>query len=94
VLIDTEAMTTAVELAARYIHDRKNPDKSIDIIDAACARERVKDLGTVTITRDMIEQQVARMTGVPTDKLQNERSAKIVELESNNKQKLYQMKNY
>ena len=89
VLIDTEAMTTAVELANRYIHDRKNPDKSIDIIDAACARERVKDQGTVTITRDMIEQQVARMTGVPTDKLQNERSAKIVELESNIKQKLY-----
>jgi ATP-dependent Clp protease ATP-binding subunit ClpA len=89
VLIDTEAMTTAVELAARYIHDRKNPDKSIDIIDAACARERVKDAGTVTVTRDMIEHQVARMTGVPTDKLQNERSAKIVELESNIKQKLY-----
>ena len=89
VMIDTEAMTTAVELANRYIHDRKNPDKSIDIIDAACARERVKDQGTVTVTRDMIEQQVARMTGVPTDKLQNERSAKIVELESNIKQKLY-----
>ena len=89
VLIDTEAMTIAVELANRYIHDRKNPDKSIDIIDAACARERVKDSGTVTVTRHMIEQQVARMTGVPTDKLQNERSAKIVELESNIKQKLY-----
>ena len=89
VLIDTEAMTTAVELANRYIHDRKNPDKSIDIIDAACARERVKDAGNVTITRDMIEQQVAKMTGVPTDKLQNQRSTKIMELESNIKQKLY-----
>ena len=89
VLIDTEAMTAAVELANRYIHDRKNPDKSIDLIDAACARERVKDLGMVTITKGMIEQQLARVTGVPTDKLQNERSAKIVELESNIKQKLY-----
>jgi ATP-dependent Clp protease ATP-binding subunit ClpA len=89
VLIDTEAMTTAVELANRYIHDRKNPDKSIDLIDAACARERVKDQGTVTITRAMIEAQLSRVTGVPTDKLQNERSAKIVELESNIKQKLY-----
>ena len=89
VLIDTEAMTAAVELANRYIHDRKNPDKSIDLIDAACARERVKDLGLVTITRGMIEEQLARVTGVPTDKLQNERSTKIVELESNIKQKLY-----
>lgn len=89
VLIDTEAMTAAVELANRYIHDRKNPDKSIDLIDAACARERVKDAGLVTITRAMIEQQLTRVTGVPTDKLQNERSTKIMDLESNIKQKLY-----
>ena len=89
VMIDTEAMTAAVELANRYIHDRKNPDKSIDLIDAACARERVKDLGNVTITKAMIEEQLARVTGVPADKLQNERSTKIVELEGNIKQKLY-----
>ncbi len=88
-LIETEAMTAAVELANRYIHDRKNPDKSIDLIDAACARERVKDLGTVVVTKAMIEEQLTRVTGVPTDKLQNERSAKIVDLEGNIKQKLY-----
>jgi len=89
VLIETEAMTAAVELANRYIHDRKNPDKSIDLIDAACARERVKDLGLVTITKGMIEEQLARVAGVPADKLQNERSTKIMELEGNIKQKLY-----
>lgn len=89
VMIDTDAIMGAVEYAGRYIHDRKNPDKSIDLIDAACARERVKDAGNVTITRAMIQEQVARVTGVPTDKLQNERSAKIVDLEANVKQKLY-----
>jgi ATP-dependent Clp protease ATP-binding subunit ClpA len=89
VLIDTEAMTAAVDLAARYIHDKKNPDKSIDLLDAACARERVKDAGMVTVNKVMIEEQVARVTGVPTDRLQNERSLKIVDLESNIKQKLY-----
>jgi ATP-dependent Clp protease ATP-binding subunit ClpA len=89
VMIDTEAMTAAVDLAARYIHDKKNPDKSIDLLDAACARERVKDAGLVTVNKAMIEEQVARVTGVPTDRLQNERSLKIVDLESNIKQKLY-----
>jgi ATP-dependent Clp protease ATP-binding subunit ClpA len=89
VLIDTEAMTAAVEYANRYIHDRKNPDKSIDLLDAACARERVKDAGTITVTRELIQAQVERVTGVPMDRLQNERSAKIVELESNVKQHLY-----
>jgi ATP-dependent Clp protease ATP-binding subunit ClpA len=89
VLIDTEAITAAVELSGRYIHDRKNPDKSIDLLDGACARERVKDLGNVTVTRDMIMAQLSRVASVPLDRLQNERSTKIVELESNIKQKLY-----
>jgi ATP-dependent Clp protease ATP-binding subunit ClpA len=89
VLIDTDAMTAAVELSRRYIHDRKNPDKSIDLLDGACAKERVKDAGNVTITRDMVMAQVSRVTDVPLDRLQNERSTKIVELESNIKQRLY-----
>jgi ATP-dependent Clp protease ATP-binding subunit ClpA len=89
VLIDTEAITAAVELSGRYIHDRKNPDKSIDLLDGACARERVKDAGTITVNKDMIMAQLSRITDVPMDRLQNERSAKIVELESNIKQKLY-----
>jgi ATP-dependent Clp protease ATP-binding subunit ClpA len=89
VLIDTAAMTAAVELSRRYIHDRKNPDKSIDLIDGACARERVKDAGNVTITKDMIMAQLSKVANIPLDRLQNERSTKIVELESNIKQKLY-----
>ena len=89
VLIDTEAITAAVHLSGRYIHDRKNPDKSIDLLDGACAKERVKDAGNVTITKAMIMAQLSRTTDVPLDRLENERSAKIVELESNIKQKLY-----
>jgi ATP-dependent Clp protease ATP-binding subunit ClpA len=89
VMIDTEAMTAAVELSGRYIHDRKNPDKSIDLIDGACARERVKDKGNVTVTKEMIMAQLSRVANIPLDRLQNERSAKIVDLESNIKQKLY-----
>jgi ATP-dependent Clp protease ATP-binding subunit ClpA len=89
VLIDTEAISAAVDLSGRYIHDRKNPDKSIDLLDGACAKERVKDRGNVTITKDMIMEQLSRVASVPVDRLQNERSANIVELESNIKEKLY-----
>jgi ATP-dependent Clp protease ATP-binding subunit ClpA len=89
VMIDTDAIRAAVDLSGRYIHDRKNPDKSIDLIDGACARERVKDAGNVTVTKEMIMAQLARVANIPLDRLQNERSTKIVELESNIKQKLY-----
>ncbi len=89
VMIDTDAILTAVDLSDRYIHDKKNPDKSIDLLDAACARERVKDAGTVTVSRDLIMAQLSRVAGVPMDRLQNEQSKKIVELEQNIKQSLY-----
>jgi ATP-dependent Clp protease ATP-binding subunit ClpA len=89
VLIDTDAITAAVHLSGRYIHDRKNPDKSIDLLDGACAKERVKDAGNVTITKTMIMEQLSRVTDIPLDRLENERSTKIIELESNIKQKLY-----
>ena len=89
VLIDTAAMMAAVELSARYIHDKKNPDKSIDLLDGACARQRVRDAGTVSITPDMIMAQVSRVAGVPMDRLQNNNSKKILELESNIKQQLH-----
>ena len=36
-----EAIKTAVELSARYIHDRKLPDKAIDVIDEAGAAQHL-----------------------------------------------------
>jgi ATP-dependent Clp protease ATP-binding subunit ClpA len=59
------------------------------LLDGACARERVKDLGGIIITKDMIMAQLSRVTDVPVDRLRNERSTSILELESNIKQRLY-----
>ena len=89
VMIDTDAICAAVELSNRYITDRKNPDKSIDLIDAACARERVKDSGTITVTRELIQNQVTRVTGIPEARLSDRDNDRILELEANIKQGLY-----
>ena len=88
-MIDTDAISMAVELGQRYITDKKNPDKTIDIIDAACARERVRDAGTVTVTRAMIQAQVSRITGVPQDRLDEKQTQRVADLDSNIKQRLY-----
>ena len=87
--ITPEAVTAAVESAARYIHDRKNPDKSIDLLDAACARQKVDGNKGIQITKDMIFQQVERFTGVPADKLSGDNMDRIQTLEVNVKGKLY-----
>jgi ATP-dependent Clp protease ATP-binding subunit ClpA len=87
--ITDEAIASAVENAARYIHDRKNPDKSIDLIDAACAKQRVAGNKGAEITKDLIHEQVERYTGVPADKLNGDNFARINDLELNIKGKLY-----
>ena len=89
VKITEQAIKASVETAGRYIHDRKNPDKSIDLLDAACARQRVDGNINVEITKEMIYQQVERFTGVPADKLDGDNLGRIQTLDVNVKGKLY-----
>lgn len=89
VTIEPDSIKAAVELSGRYIHDKKNPDKSIDLIDAACARERVRDINTAVVDRVGILTQVSRMAGVSMDRLTNNTNLRIRELESNIKEKLH-----
>jgi ATP-dependent Clp protease ATP-binding subunit ClpA len=89
VKITEEAIKAAVESADRYIHDRKNPDKSIDLLDAACARQRVDGNKGVSITKELVFDQVERFTGVPADKLNGDNMDRIQTLEVNVKSKLY-----
>ena len=87
--ISEEAVTAAVDASVRYIHDRKNPDKSIDLLDAACAKQRVAGNKGAIITKDLIHDQVERFTGVPADKLNGDNYDRINSLEVNIKGKLY-----
>ena len=87
--ISEEAVVAAADSSARYIHDRKNPDKSIDLLDAACAKQRVAGNKGAIITKELIHEQVERFTGVPADKLNGDNYDRINSLEVNIKSKLY-----
>jgi len=89
VQITPEAVAASVDCAIRYIHDRKNPDKSIDLLDAACAKQRVLENKQALITKELIHEQVERMTGVPADKLSDDFGDRVQNLERNVKDKLY-----
>ncbi|MDP7241142.1 MAG: AAA family ATPase, partial [Rhodospirillales bacterium] len=62
-----ESLRTAVELSARYINDRKLPDKAIDVIDEVGASRMLlpenKRRKTVTV-RD-VEEIVAKIARIP-----------------------------
>jgi ATP-dependent Clp protease ATP-binding subunit ClpA len=61
------ALTAAAELAARFINDRHLPDKAIDVIDEAGARQRLlpEDQRTGMVDVPEIEFIVARMARIP-----------------------------
>ena len=89
VVITEDAINASVEMADRYISDRKNPDKSIDLLDAACAKQKVLENQGAEITKELIFDQVEKFTGVPADKLKGDNLEKITSLEINVKDKLY-----
>lgn len=89
VKIDEAAVDLAADLAARYITDRKNPDKSIDLVDGACARLRTQDLPGAIVHEDDIRAIISRQVDIPKEKIGNQVSAKINELEQNVKSRLY-----
>ena len=62
-----EAIRTAVELAARYIHDRKLPDKAIDVIDETGAAQMLKPANRRRKTLGVreVENVVAKIARIP-----------------------------
>ena len=62
-----EAIKAAVELSARYIHDRKLPDKAIDVIDETGASQMLvpENKRKKKITVKEIEATVATMARIP-----------------------------
>src|SRR5687768_14869097 len=61
------AIKAAVELSSRYIHDRKLPDKAIDVIDEVGAAQMLKPAGQRRKTLGVkdIEEVVAKIARVP-----------------------------
>ncbi|MGH8798842.1 MAG: ATP-dependent Clp protease ATP-binding subunit ClpA [Casimicrobiaceae bacterium] len=61
------ALTTAAELAARFINDRHLPDKAIDVIDEAGAAQKIlpKSKQKKVINKGEIEEIVAKIARIP-----------------------------
>ena len=63
----SSAIRTAAELSAKYINDRQLPDKAIDVIDEAGARQRIQpDESRKDIIESVdIEQVIAKIARIP-----------------------------
>jgi len=61
------ALTSAVELSARFINDRHLPDKAIDVIDEAGAAQRIlpKSKQKKVVGKHEIEEIIAKIARIP-----------------------------
>ena len=78
-----DAIKTAVELSARYINDRKLPDKAIDVIDEVGAMQMLVPLNKrkKIITSREIEAVIATMARIPPKSVSSDDKKQLEHLE-------------
>ncbi|MCV2878050.1 ATP-dependent Clp protease ATP-binding subunit ClpA [Sedimentimonas flavescens] len=78
-----DAIKSAVELSARYIHDRKLPDKAIDVIDEAGAAQHLlpESKRRKTLGAKEIEAVVAKIARIPPKNVSKDDAEVLRDLE-------------
>jgi ATP-dependent Clp protease ATP-binding subunit ClpA len=77
------ALQAAAELSAKFINDRHLPDKAIDVIDEAGAAQRIlpKSKQKKTITRNEVEEIVAKIARIPPTSVSSDDRSKLKTIE-------------
>jgi ATP-dependent Clp protease ATP-binding subunit ClpA len=86
-----DAIKTAVELSARYINDRKLPDKAIDVIDEAGAAQHLvaESKRRKTIGPKEIEAVVAKIARIPPKNVSKSDAEVLQDLEGSLKRVVF-----
>jgi len=73
------ALSSAAELAARFINDRHLPDKAIDVIDEAGAAQRIlpKSKQKKTIGKSEIEDIISKIARIPPQSVNQDDRTKL-----------------
>ena len=84
-------LKTTVDLSERYLTDRKNPDKSIDIIDEAGAALHLREISKrkSKITKRDVERIISHFANIPKINVAVSEKQKLKDLKSNLKMLIY-----
>ncbi len=86
VKIPDDALKESIKLAKKYIGERFLPDKSVDLLDEACADVKLQvdagNRGDSDVKKSDIEKVVSGWTGIPITKLTEDESEKLLKLEN------------
>ncbi|WP_436609189.1 ATP-dependent Clp protease ATP-binding subunit ClpA [Sorangium sp. So ce1024] len=76
-----EAVEAAAKLSARYLQDRRLPDKAIDLLDEAGAAARLRHGDGYTVDTADIELVIAKMAQIPPRQVSTSDRAQLKDLE-------------
>ena len=85
---DEEALDLAVDLAERYMHGKYNPDRAIDVMDVAGARNKLYNTSG-GVGKSAVEEAVSKITRIPIDMIDAKENTNYANLETNIKKKLF-----
>ncbi len=94
VKITDEAIKLSVNLSKRFLHERKLPDKAIDLIDEACARLRLLNSQSTIKSQSLvdekaIEEAVASMAQIPSRTISHDDKELLGRLENSLKANVF-----
>ncbi|MCS6871171.1 MAG: ATP-dependent Clp protease ATP-binding subunit [Anaerolineae bacterium] len=85
VQIQSDALQAAVTLSTKYLHNRRQPDKALDLLDEACARV-VTQTGLIAdvpriVTAEAVAEVLSEWTGIPVAQLTADDRRKYARME-------------
>lgn len=86
---EDKAIETAVKLTAKYMNDRRLPDKAIDVIDMAGAEQKLNSGKNVIIGEKEVTEIVSRLARIPLNDMEKSDKVKFKSLESNLRKEIF-----
>ena len=88
--ISAEAIEAAVDYSVRHQPDKRLPDKAFDLIDSACARQRMKDVANPHVNKPEVLAELSRLTNIPVDQFDEDKQDEhVLDWEGQIKSRLY-----
>ena len=91
VTITNEAINASVKLSVKYQHDKKLPDKAIDLIDVACSRFKLKEeeIENKIVGVEEIQYELSKIVNIPEETVKESESESLANLDKNMKSEVF-----
>lgn len=89
VKLEKDALKAIMEYSAKFLQNKRFPDKAIDLLDAASARRKVKVEVDNVVSRADIAYEVSRIANIPLEVILCEESDRMRNLGNNLKKRVF-----